>query len=158
MRKNYEYHDLYEQHIGSYSNTMCYRFSWEVKLYEKTNPTLINNFKKIASWIRTNCPKLNGEFNCRHQVYHWTKLVVENGKAYLETGSHGYGFTYALSETETAQKATGSCQCDPYAFADTLFFPNSDLEEFLSQWETIKVKVIAKNEIQNKVFSEDFIA
>lgn len=89
--------------------------------------------------IEENCPKLNGVFECRFNTYYWIKLVVENGKSYLECGSHGSDFTYALSKTETATFSRGSMQSKPYAYKDTFFFRNERLEEFLSQWETIKV-------------------
>lgn len=151
MARNYEFHTFEERTI----NGLHYRFSHEKGLMEKTNPTLLNNFIKVATWIKENCPNLNGEFNCYHKVYHWTKLVVENGKAYLEYGSHGWGFDIALSTTETAVFARGSMQSLPYAFKE-LFFRNDALEEFLSQWQTIKSNIIAKNNVQNKVFSEDF--
>lgn len=158
MRKNYAYRNIYEKHIGSFSRTMCYRFSCEVKLLEETNPILMRNFLKVAKWIKTNCPNLNGEFKCKHDVYHWTKLVVENGKAYLETGSHGWDYDVALSADETAVFSRGSCQSAPYAFKKTLFFRNDRLEEFLTQWSSIKERVVAMNNEQSYVFSENFSA
>lgn len=158
MRKNYQYFNLYERCIGSHSGKECYQFGWEVGLKEKTHPTLLANFLKVASWVEENCPHLNGEFPCKHDPYSWTKLVVEDGKAYLEYGSHGYRFSIALSATETAVMATGSSQRNPYAFDGELFFRNDALEEFLSQWPAIKTKVITANRIQQNCFSEDFQA
>ena len=154
MARNYEQHSLNETRHNEQYGTF-FRFEHERNLWEKTTPVLLNNFMKVAKWIEENCPNLNGEFNCRHNTYHWTKLVVENGKAYLEYGSHGWGFDIALSTTETAVHARGSMQSRSYAF-DELFFRNDALEEFLSQWQTIKEYVIAKNNTQNNVFSEDF--
>lgn len=151
MARKYEYHSFDEKT----RNGLGTRFSYEKGLWEKTNPVLLNNFMKVAKWIEENCPNLNGEFDCRHNTYHWTKLLVENGKAYLEYGSHGWGFDIALSTTETAVYSRGSMQSLPYAF-DELFFRNDALEEFLSQWQTIKEYVIAKNNVQSKVFSTDF--
>lgn len=158
MRKNYAYGNIYDKHISSVSGELCYRFSYEVKLLATTNATLMRNFLKVAEWIKTNCPTLNGEFKCKHAVYHWTKLVVENGKAYLETGSHGWGFDIALSTTETATFTRGSCQEFPHAFKKALFFRNDRLEEFLTQWPNIKAQVVAKNNVQRNVFSETFSA
>lgn len=151
MARKFEKHSFEERTI----NGLGTRFSYEKGLWKKTNQVLLNNFMKVANWIAENCPNLNGEFDCRHNVYHWTKLVVENGKAYLEYGSHGWDYEIALSTTETAVFSRGSMQSLPYAF-DELFFRDDALEEFLSQWQTIKQYVIAKNDTQNKVFSEDF--
>jgi hypothetical protein len=154
MARKFEHHSFGEMSKSIY-NTPTPRFSYENGLFKKTNPVLLNNFLKVAHWIEENCPNLNGEFDCRHNTYHWTKLVVENGKPYLEYGSHGWGYDIALSTTETAVITRGSTQLTPYAF-DELFFRNDALEEFLSQWQTIKQYVIAKNEMQNNVYSEDF--
>lgn len=141
--RNYDYRNITEMR--------CY----EKNLLEKTNKTLIDNFNKVAKWIECNCPNLNGEFKCYHQVYHWTKLVIENGKAYLEYGSHGYDFEIALSTTETALFTRGSMQGRAIAYK-LQFFRNDALEEFLTQWSHIKDSVIIKNAVQNKVFSSDF--
>ena len=119
---------------------------------------MLNNFFKCANWIEENCPKLNGVFECRFNTYYWTRLVVENGKSYLECGSHGSNFTYALSKTETATFSIGSMQSKPYAYKDTFFFRNERLEEFLSQWETIKKEILNYNIVQCKVYSDEFTA
>ena len=154
MARHYEQRSLNETSYNKQYGTF-FRFEYERNLLKKTNPVLLNNFLKVAHWIEENCPKLNGVFDCRHNTYHWTKLVVENGKPYLEYGSHGWAFEMALSSTETAVHSRGSMQSMSYAFND-LFFRNDALEEFLSQWQTIKPSVIAKNEMQNNVYSEDF--
>jgi hypothetical protein len=158
MRKNYSYQNIDEMHIGSFSGKPCLRFSYEHKLLQITDEQLMRNFCKVAEWIGENCPNLNGEFHCKHDPFHWTKLVVEGGKAYLETGSHGWGFEIALSTTETATFSRGSSQSNPYAFFGVRFFRNERLEEFLSQWLDIKQKVVAKNNIQRNVFSDTFTA
>ena len=158
MRKNYSYQNLDEMHIGTFSGEPCLRFSHAHGLLQKTNEQLISNFCKVAEWIGENCPNLNGEFHCKHHPFHWTKLVVEDGKAYLETGSHGWGFDIAVSTTETAIFSRGSEQRNPYAFFGVRFFHNSNLEEFLSQWSYIKQQIIAKNDIQKNVFSNAFTA
>jgi len=132
--------------------------SYEENLLKKANPMLIRNFNKVAKWVAENCPKLNGEFRCEHNPYYWIQLVVENGKAYLEYGDHGYSFSLAMSMEETATMATGSCQRKPYAFKGIQFFRNDKLEEFLKQWSAIKRKVIAENSIQSNVYSDDFTA
>lgn len=132
--------------------------SYENRLLDNTNETLISNFNKVAQWVEDNCPHLNGEFSCRHNPYYWIQLVVENGKAYLEEGSHGYSFHIALSTTETAVKSTGSMQITPYAFNGIQFFRNDFMEEFLKQWASIKERIIAENKAQCAVFSEDFVA
>ena len=129
---------------------------YEHSLLENTNKTMINNFNKVAKWIKTNCPHLNGKFKTSHDMYGWVALVVEDGKAYLERGSHGYGFDIALSTTETATMTTGSCQSIPSAFLDKQFFRNDDLEKFLKEWKDIKRKVIAENENQRNAYSDDF--
>lgn len=146
MRKNYVPCDI--------NST---EFQFEFKQIEKTDKRLLNNFFKCAEWIEKNCRNLNGTFECKHNPYSWTKLVVENGKAYLEYGSHGYSFEYALSTTETATMTTGSCQSDPYAFENTFFFRNDALEEFLREWASIKNSIIIENEIQNKIYDENFV-
>ena len=87
--------------------------------------------------------------------YHWTKLIVENGKAYLEYGSHGHSFEIALSTTETAYKSTG-CLFGKYAFENVFFFRNDALEEFLSQWAMLKFEIISKYRTQSDIYSIDF--
>ena len=159
MRK-YDFHCINE--IGPASmfmdNKPHPRFGCERGMLSRTNQELLSNFFKCANWIKENCPNLNGEFNCRHSPYHWTRIVVEHGKAYLEYGSHGWGFDIALSLTETAVMSRGSCQSLPYAFENVFFFRNDALEEFLTQWRTIKESIIAKNNIQSNVFSDKFEA
>jgi hypothetical protein len=132
--------------------------SCEDSLLKNTNKTMINNFNKVAKWIETNCPHLNGKFKTSHNMYGWVTLVVEDGKAYLECGSHGYGFDIALSATETATIVTGSCQTTPSAFLGKQFFKNDDLEKFLKEWKDIKRKVITENENQCNAYSDDFEA
>lgn len=132
--------------------------SYEKRMLEQTNKVLISNFNKVAQWIETHCPNLNGTFSCRHDPYYWVKLVVEDGKAYLEEGSHGYGFSTSLSSSETATFSRGSMQSIPYAYDGVQFFRNDRLEEFLKEWGTIKTRVIAENEVQSNVFSEHFEA
>lgn len=160
MRKSFEYHDINEmgQPQRYIDGKAHQRFSYELRMLDETNPTLIANFMKVAKWIKKNCPKLNGDFSCRHNPFYKIDLIIKNGDAYLCTGSHSWGYSTYLSTKETAVYTQGSCQTNPYAFKNVFFFRNDRLEYFLSQWATIKVKVIAKNEIQNKVFSEDFIA
>lgn len=131
---------------------------YEQRMLESTNKMLIANFNKVAKWIEENCPHLNGEFSCRHNPYYWIQLVVEDGKAYLETGSHGYGYSLALSTTETATLSSGSMQCTPHAFNGLQFFRNDRLEEFLKQWQSIKAEIIAENASQRNVFSDQFEA
>ena len=63
-----------------------------------------------------------------------------------------------LSTTETAVYTQGSCQSAPYAFHNVFFFRNDRLEEFLSQWQSIKQNIIAKNVVQSNVYSADFNA
>lgn len=132
--------------------------SYEKRLLERTNKVLVSNFNKVADWIKSECPNLNGEFKCKHNVFHWTKLVVENGVAYLEEGGHGYDFDVAMSKTETAVFSRGSMQSIPHAFYGYQFFRNDRLEEFLSQWSEIKKQIQKKNSIQTLVFSNDFTA
>ena len=84
MARKYEYHTFDETCQGMRGLTQ--RFKNEQNLFERTNIILITNFLKCAQWVEENCPNLNGEFSCYHEPYHWTKLVVENGKAYLEYG------------------------------------------------------------------------
>ena len=133
-------------------------FGWELGLLKRTNKTLIANFHKVCEWIEENCPHLNGEFVCRHNPFYKIHLIIENGKAYLCTGSHSVGYELYLSKTETATYSQGSCQGNPYGFKDIFFYRNDRLEEFLSQWGSIKRQIILKNEMQNKVYSEDFVA
>ncbi len=132
--------------------------SYERRMLGNTSKALISNFNKVAKWIEENCPNLNGEFRCKHNPYYWISLVVEDGKAYLEEGSHGYDYSVALSTTETATFSRGSQQRDPCAFIGVQFFRNDRLEEFLKQWRAIKEKVIAENALQESVFSEHFEA
>jgi hypothetical protein len=125
-------------------------FSSERYLLSKVDKRLVSNFNKVAEWIAKNCPNLNGEFECEHRVYYWIRLSVEDGKAYLETGSHGWAYDVALSATETAS--------DGAAFKGIQFFRNDRLEEFLKQWQTIKSRIIAENEKQTNVYSDSFVA
>lgn len=155
MRK-YSYHTFDEKTQGIYGETL--RFGCEKNMLERTNQSLLSNFFKCAKWVEENCPALNGEFQCKHNTYYWIKLVVENGKAYLECGSHGWGFTTALSQTETAVFTRGSMQDLPYAFEGKHFFRNDRLEEFLSQWKTIKSQIVSANNIQTAVYDENFEA
>lgn len=154
MRK-FSYKDIYEQGIGTFSGKLCYEHNVELDCYQNVNKSLIDNFNKVAHWIKENCPHLNGKFKCKHNPYYWISLVVEDGKAYLEEGSHGYGYSLALSTTETASFSRGSCQSMPYAFK-VQFFPNSRLEEFLKQWSEIKLKVKAEYDNQSYVLSDRF--
>ena len=160
MARNYEYHNINEMGRPSsfIDNVARPRFSCELRLINDTNPILLENFNKCARWIADNCPRLNGVFDCRHNPYYWVRLVVENGKAYLECGSHGWGFDIALSLQETAVHSRGSCQRNSYAFRNVQFFRNDRLEVFLSQWSCIKSAIIAKNIIQSRCFSESFEA
>ena len=154
MRK-FSYKDIYERGIGTFSGKMCYKHPTELKAYESVNKNLIDNFNKVAHWVEENCPNLNGTFKCRHNPYYWISRVVENGKAYLEEGSHGYDYSLALSTTETASFSRGSCQGIPYAF-NVQFFPNARLEEFLKQWGDIKSAVMAEYDNQSYVLSDRF--
>lgn len=160
MARNYQYHEITE--MGSpkmfMDNKPHPRFGYEIKMLENTNPQLMTNFFKVAQWIEENCPNLNGKFECRHNPYYKIHLNVENGKAYLETGSHSPSYECSLSTTETAVYTQGSCQGAPYAFKDKFFFRNDRLEEFLSQWPFIKTQIINKNKAQNRVYSNNFIA
>jgi hypothetical protein len=132
--------------------------NYALKLSDKLNPTLLANFKKVCKWIKDNCPNLNGKFQCRHNPYYKIHLIVEDGKAYLCEGSHDYGYSTYLSATETAVYTQGSCQSAPYAFHNVYFFRNDRLEEFLSQWQSIKQCIIAKNIVQSNVYSANFNA
>ena len=154
MRK-YIYKDIYEQGIGTFSGKLCYKHPTELAIYQNVNHKLIENFNKVAHWIEENCPHLNGKFDCNHNPYYWISLVVEDGKAYLEVGSHGYGFDTALSASDTAVFSRGSQQSIPYAF-EVQFFPNKRLEEFLKQWGNIKLSVKAEYDKQSYVFSDEF--
>lgn len=157
---SFEYHEINE--MGNESsfidNIARPRFRNQIKMVEDTNPTLMANFFKVAEWIKENCPNLNGTFSCRHNFYHKIDLIVENGKAYLCEGSHNNGYSTYLSTTETAIYTQGSCQSAPYAFHNIFFFRNDRLEEFLSQWQSIKQNIIAKNVVQSNVYSADFNA
>lgn len=156
MRKYYIPQDINKTTISEVSGKLCKEFGYQNNLLKQVNENLINNFFKCAKWIEENCPSLNGEFRCRHQPYHWTKLIVENGKAYLEYGSHGYSFEIALSTTETAYKSTGAYMANTYAFENVFFFRNDALEEFLSQWATLKFEIISKYRTQSDIYSIDF--
>ena len=154
MRK-YIYKDIYEQGIGTFSGKLCYKYPTELATYQNVNHKLIENFNKVAHWIEENCPHLNGRFDCNHNPYYWISLVVEDGKAYLEKGSHGYDFDTALSASDTAVFTRGSNQSIPCAF-EVQFFPNKRLEEFLKQWNEIKLSVKAEYNKQSYVFSDEF--
>lgn len=156
----FEFHDINEMGLPQWymDNKAHPRFSWEQNLLKNTNPTLMANFMKVCAWIKENCPNLNGEFECRHNPYYKIHLIVKNGKAYLCEGGHGYDYATYLSAEETATYSQGSCQSSPYAFKGIHFFRNDRLEEFLSQWGSIKNQIIAANRVQSNVFSEDFVA
>lgn len=158
-KRNYHYNDINE--MGDprmfIDRKPHPRFGYELGLLEKTNPQLIANFNKCANWIAENCPTLNGEFWCRHNPYYWVRLVVEDGKAYLEEGSHGYNYSTAMSIDDTATFSRGSMQSIAKAFR-VQFFRNDRLEEFLSQWQTIKAQIQSAYAIQSNVFSESFTA
>lgn len=132
--------------------------SYEEGLLKKVNSQLVANFNKVAKWIEENCPRLNGEFSCSHNPYYWIKLVVEDGKAYIEYGSHGWGYELAMSTTESATFSRGSQQCTAYAYDGIQFFRNNALEEFLKEWGIIKERVILENRAQSLVFSDNFEA
>lgn len=159
MRK-YQYFDINELGLPSWyvDGKPHPRFGYELKLVATTNATLMANFQKIAKWVSENCPHLNGKFKCKHDPYRWIELVVENGKAYLEYGSHGNGFDVAVSTTETAVFSRGSCQEVAYAFKDVFFAHNNVLEKFISEWPNIKARVVESNAIQTIVYSDDFVA
>ena len=160
MKRTYDYKDINEMGLAQHftDGIARPRFRNELSQIENTNKVLLSNFFKCADWITENCPTLNGTFNCMHNPYHWTRIVVEDGKAYLEYGSHGWGFDIALSATETAVMSRGSMQSNPYAFRNIHFFRNDALEEFLSQWYSIKTAIQCANRVQCGVFSEDFVA
>ena len=127
-------------------------------LSNELNPTLLANFKKVCKWIKDNCPNLNGEFHCRHNPYYKIHLIVEDGKAYLCEGSHSYGYALYLFEEGSAEYSQGSCQGSPYAYNNIYAFRNGRLEEFLSQWQSIKVQIENAYRVQSNVFSKDFVA
>lgn len=156
MRK-FIYKSLEEQ-ITNNRGELCYKHSWERGLLEKVNKKLVANFNKVAKWIEENCPNLNSKFSCSHDPYYWIQLVVENGKAYLEYGSHGYDYELAMSTTESATFLRGSNQCTAYAYDGIQFFRNNALEEFLKEWGSIKERVILENRAQSLVFSDNFEA
>ena len=156
MRTNYEYHSLDEVGKSFMDGSLQLRFGFERKLYTDTNRYLIANFNKVAKWIKDNCPKLNGKFRLPHNPYYWVELAVEDGKAYLQYGSHGWGWDLALSAEETAVMSQGSMQRNPYAFKGRQFVRNNRLEEFLSNWKNIKEQIIAANRVQTNVYSESF--
>lgn len=158
--RSFEYHDINEM-----GNPIWYvdgkahpRFSFEQRMLENTNPNLMANVMKVFAWIKENCPNLSGEFHCRHNPYYKIHLIVKNGKAYLCEGSHGCGYATYLSAEESATYSQGSCQGAPYAFKGVYFFRNDRLEEFLSQWSSIKNEIIAKNKLQENVYSNEFVA
>ena len=121
-----------------------------------TDPMLLRNFNKVLLWLWQNCPKLNGTFYCpqnEHQVY-WVRLVVENGRPFLEVGVKGHWhFKRALSRTVTAV-SDNSCTTKAYV---TQFFRNEDLERFLKDWPRMKVEIINEYTAQRAVYSPDFI-
>lgn len=158
--RTFEYHDINEMGRAEWyiDNIARPRFSGEQKMIEQTNPQLLANFMKVAKWIEENCPNLNGEFSCRHNPFYKIDLIVENGKAYLCYGSHSVGYALYLSSTETAVYSQGSCQGNPYAFEGIFFYRNDMLEEFLSQWRTIKDRIIMANKVQRRVYDENFQA
>lgn len=130
--------------------------SYAVTLSNNLNPTLLANFKKVCKWISENCPNLNGEFHCRHNPYYKIDLIVEDGVAYLCTGNHGWGYGLYLFEKGSAEYSQGSCQSSPYAYNNVYAFRNDRLEEFLSQWQSIKTQIVIANRVQMKVFDENF--
>lgn len=134
-------------------NDNCY----EKTLFNSTNQQLLGNVLKCFKWVKDNCPNLSGIYDCRFNSYYWLRLVVENGKAYLEYGSHGYDYSIALSLTETLTFTRGSMQQIAYGY-DELFFRNDRMEEFLSQWHSIKNSIVADNERKNKIYSDSFQA
>lgn len=158
--RSFEFHDINEMgNPEMFIDKKAHpRFSRELGLLARTNKTLIANFHKVCEWIEENCPNLNGKFECRHNPFYKIHLIIENGKAYLCTGTHSYGYEFCLSKTETATYSQGSCQGKPYGFKDTFFYRNDRLEEFLSQWESIKREIILKNNMQSRVYSENFVA
>lgn len=159
MRK-FEYHNINEMgNPNMFVDRKAHlRFSTEQRMLANTNPNLMANVMKVFAWIKENCPNLNGEFHCRHNPYYKIHLIVKNGKAYLCEGSHSYGYATYLSAEETAVYSQGSCQGAPYAFKGIYFFRNDRLEEFLTQWSRIKNEIIAKNNVQKNVFSDEFVA
>jgi hypothetical protein len=158
--RDFDYHDIDEMGLAqNYMDGIARpRFRSEQMMVESTNPQLLANFMKVAKWIEDNCPNLNGEFSCRHNPFYKIDLIIENGKAYLCYGSHSVGYALYLSSTETAVYSQGSCQGAPYAFKGIFFYRNDMLEEFLSQWQTIKARIILANEVQRRVFDENFQA
>lgn len=158
--RTFEYHNINEMgNPKNYVDRKAHlRFSTEQKMLANTNPNLMANVMKVFAWIKENCPNLNGEFHCRHNPYYKIHLIVKNGKAYLCEGSHSYGYATYLSAEETAVYSQGSCQGAPYAFKGIYFFRNDRLEEFLTQWSRIKNEIIAKNNVQKNVFSDEFVA
>jgi hypothetical protein len=84
------------------------------------------------------------------------KFIVENGKAFLECGSWGWGFDIALSNTETATFVRGSMQRWPQSFSNVFFFHNHLLVNFLQEWSTIKNTLIEQEQKQTLIFSDDF--
>lgn len=158
--RTFEYHDINEMGKPQWyvDGKARPRFSFEQKMLANTNSNLMANVMKVFAWIKENCPNLNGEFHCRHNPYYKIHLIVKNGKAYLCEGSHGYRYATYLSAEETAVYSQGSCQINPYAFKGVYFFRNDRLEEFLTQWKLIKNEVIAKNRLQESVFSNEFVA
>ena len=126
--------------IHSFSEP-CY----ETRLVNNTNPTLLSNFKKVANWIKENCPNLNGEFHTSHNAFYKLDLIVENGIAYLCSGSHSCGYATTLSEFGTDFYSQGSCQSIPYRFEGHYGFSNDYLEKFLKEWPSIKERIIEES-------------
>ena len=158
--RTFEYHDINEMGKPQwYMDGKAHpRFSYEQKMISETNPNLIANVMKVIARIKENCHNLNGEIHCRHNPYYKIHLIVKNGKAYLCEGSHSCGYATYLSAEESATYSQGSCQGAPYAFKGIYFFRNDRLEEFLSQWSSIKSEVTIKNKLQENVFSSEFVA
>ena len=158
--REFEYHNINEMgHPNMFMDGKPHpRFGHELLLLERTNKTLMANFHKICHWIEENCPNLSGEFGCRHNPYYKIHLIIENGKAYLCTGTHSVGYELYLSSTETAVYSQGSCQGRPYGFKNTFFYRNDRLEEFLSQWKSIKDRIILANSKRKEIYDNNFIA
>jgi hypothetical protein len=112
----------------------------------------------VCKWIKDNCPNLNGKFQCRHNPYYKIHLIVEDGKAYLCEGSHSYGYGLYLFDDGSAEYSQGSCQGLPYTYSNIYAFRNDRLEEFLSQWQSIKAEIESAYRVQSNVFSKDFVA
>ena len=128
-------------------------------MLSKTDKTLLANVNKCFKWIEENCEGLSGEFNAVSDPYYWLKLVIEDGKAYLEYGSHGWGYDVSMSLTETAVFSRGSMQGTPYAFKGAQFFRNDRMETFLISWgKFLKSQIIKERDTKRSVRSANFIA